>query len=133
MDAIRESGELDLGVVIGGVLHRAFTVRPATLADTYRGAEAVAIPPDLDKPENGPARVAYQMAVDDAQILCQLESLGDLSPAPSAQALAAELDPDDMALLRKAAASVKKKLRLSRWGLPHTDAPNTSSFAPASA
>ena len=131
MDAIRESGELDLGVMIGGVLCRAFTIRPATLADTYRAAEAVAIPADLGKPDNEPARVAYQMAIDDALILCQVESLGDLSPAPSAQTLAAELDPDDMGILRKAAESVKKKLRQSRSSSPLTAEPNTSSSEPA--
>ena len=131
MDAIRESGELDLGVMIGGVLCRAFIVRPATLADTYRAAEAVAIPPGLGEPENESARVAYQMAIDDAQILCQIESLGDLVSVPSPQALAAELDPDDMAVLRKAAASVKKKLRQSRSSSPLTAAPNTCSSEPA--
>ena len=132
MDAIRESGELDLGVMIGGVLHRAFTIRPATLVDTYRGAEAVAVPGGLDEPENRPARVAYQMAVDDAQILCQLESLGNLSPAPSVQVLVAELDPDDMAILRQAAASVKKKLRQSRSSSPLTGGPNICLSEPAS-
>ena len=130
VNSIRESGELELGVLVDGVVHRVFTVRPATLADTYRAAESVAVPDNLV--DDQAARVAYQMAVDDAQILCQLERLGGLPSVPSPRALASELDPDDMAILRKAADSVKKKLHESRQNLPLTGEPNTSSSAPAS-
>ena len=131
MNAIYESGELELGVLVDGVVHRVFTVRPATLADSYLAAASVPVPANLA--DDQAARVAYQMAVDDAQILCQLDRLGALSPVPSPQALAAELDPDDMAILRQAAANVKKKLQQSRSSLPLTGEPNTSSSAPASA
>ena len=75
---------------------------------------------------------AYQMAIDDAQIFCQIEALGDLQKVPSPQVLAAELDPDDMTILRQAAGRVKKKLLLSRQSSPPTVEPNTSSSEPVS-
>lgn len=127
MQALRESGELELGVLVAGVLHRAFTLRPATLADTYQAAAAVPVPANLADDQS--AKVAYQMAVDDAQVLCQIVTLGTLPTVPTPQAMAAELDPDDMALLRQAAAEVKKKRLQSRPGWVSTDAPSTSSFA----
>lgn len=125
---IRETGELELGVLVGDVIHRAFSVRPATLADAYRAAEVVKVPADLS--ENTSARVAYQMAIDDAQILCQVDALGTLDPVPSPSALFAEIDPDDMAILRQAAADVKKKWRQSRQSLPPGAAPSISLSAP---
>lgn len=130
MIELRESGELELGVVVGDAVHRAFTLRPARLADTYAAAAAVPVPPNMADDQS--ARVAYQMAIDDALVLCQLDALGTLSTVPSPQALAGAIDPDDMAVLRQAAAELKKKLRASRLSLPPTDAPNTSSSAPAS-
>lgn len=130
MTKVIESGRLDLGVVIDGAVHRDFTLRPAVLADTYRAVEWVTVPVDIDS--NQAANVAYQMAVDDGVILCQLESLGTLAtPLPSPAALAAVLDPDDMGILRGAAAILKKKLRASRSSSPPIDEPNTSSSAPA--
>lgn len=128
MSAVTVVGSLSLGVLVAGALHRAFELRPATLADTYRAAEAVPVPADLAV--NQATRVAYQMAIDDAVILCQLTRLGTLDPIPPPAALAAELDPDDMAELRQAAADVKKNLRESRSGLPTSVAPSLSSSAP---
>jgi len=130
MSTIREEGTLECGIVIDGVAHTRFILRPATLADTYRAAESVSVPANVA--EDQAARVAYQMAIDDAQILCQIESLGDLKTVPTPQVLAAELDPDDMTILRVAAVSVKKKLRQSRAALVTSDAPSASSSAPAS-
>lgn len=130
MIELREHGELDLGVEAGGVVHREFVLRPARLADTYLAAAAVPVPDDVGTSQA--ARVAYQMAIDDAQVLCQLTQLGTLAPVPPVHELAAWIDPDDMAILRQAAVELKKKLRASRLSSPPIDAPNTSSSAPAS-
>lgn len=116
MSAITVCGTLEFGIVVAGVVHRYFVLRSATLADVYRAAEVVAVPEDLQS--NQAVKIAYQIAVDDAQVLSQLVSLGDLDPVPSPAALAAEMEPDDMALLRAAAVDVKKKLRESRNSLP---------------
>ena len=129
MSAVREEGSLDYGVVVDSELHCSFTLRPATLADTYAAAAAVPIPDNIG--EDKPASVAYQMAVDDALILCQIEALGTLNPVPSVQALVAAIDPDDMAMLRQAAANLKKRLRLSKPGFPPIVEPNTSLSVPA--
>lgn len=129
MSAVTVTGSLAFGVVVDGVVHRDFELRPSTLGDTYRAAEAVEIPGDLA--ENQRARVGYQMAIDDAVILSQLVRLGTLEPVPAAAALAAELEPDDMAILRTAAGEVKKKLLASRSGSPISDASKSSSSAPA--
>lgn len=126
---VREEGSLEVGVMVAEAVHCRFTLRPATLADTYAAAAAVPIPDNIG--EDKPASVAYQMAVDDALILCQIEQLGTLDPVPSVQALVVAVDPDDMAIFRQAAANLKKKLRLSRPGFPPIVEPNTSSFAPA--
>lgn len=127
--AVTVSGEMDCGVVIDGVVHRRFTLRAATLADVYRAAETVAVPEAMQAEQS--ARIAYQIAVDDAQVLGQLVALGELDPVPSPAALAAEIEPDDMALLRIAAAEVKKKLRASRASLPSTAASKRPSSASA--
>lgn len=131
MSIIREQGMLDVGVQIGESVFRSFTLRPATLADTYAAAAAVAVPDGLGDDKS--ANVAYQMAIDDAQILSQVAQLGELDPLPSIQELVAAVDPDDMAILRLHASMLKKKLRQSRPGLPPIVEPNTSSSAPASA
>lgn len=130
MSNIRESGELEVGVLVGDSVFRSFTLRPATLADSYAAAAAVPVPDNLGADKS--ANVAYQMAIEDAQILCQLEQLGDLDPVPDIPALVESLDPDDMVVLRHHAALLKKKLRLSRPGLPPIVEPNTSSSEPAS-
>lgn len=131
MSTINVKGELELGVLVGGVTHKAFALRPARLADAYRAAEAVPVPADVDS--NRAAQVAYQMAIDDAQILCQVTRLGVLPEVPGPAELVDLVDPDDMAILRQAAAEVKKKWRQSRSSSPTTDAPSSSSSVPASA
>ena len=131
MSTLRECGELEVGVLVGELLARSFTLRPATLADTYAAAAAVPVPDNLGG--DNAANVAYQMAIEDAQILCQIEALGDLDPVPDIPALVAAIDPDDMAVLRQHAAALKKKLRLSRLGFPPIVEPNTSSSELASA
>ena len=132
MGAIREVAHLETGIPIGPAVYFEAILRPATLADTYRATEAVPVPDDLT---HQAARIAYQVQVDDALVLCQIEALGPLEGAelPGPAELAQVIDPDDMALLRAAAAAVKKKLQLSRRNLPTFGAPSASSSAAASA
>lgn len=132
MGAIREVAHLETGVPIGPAVYFEAILRPATLADTYRATEAVPVPDDLT---HQGARIAYQVQVDDALVLCQIEALGPLEGAelPGPAELAQVLDPDDMALLRAAAAAVKKKLQLSRRNLPTFGVPSASSSAADSA
>ena len=127
---ITHTGSLEIGILVADRHHLAFTLRQAVLADAYAAAAAIAVPDDIDS--NASARVAYQMAIDDATILAQLTALGSLEAVPSIAALAGSLDPDDMAILRQAAAELKKKLRQSRASSPPTGEPNTSLSAPAS-
>jgi hypothetical protein len=129
MNQVTEQGKLPIGVMLNGELHSDFELRPATLADTYNAAAAVPVPDALTS--NTATRVAYQMAVDDAVVMFQLTRLGTLSPVPPPPTLAAEIDPDDMMILRQAAEDVKKKLRVSRSNLPTIAAPSLSSSAPA--
>ena len=131
MEPITESGELEFGIVVGGQTHRVFVLRAAVLSDSYRAVEAVPLPEAIDG--NAPVRIAYQMAIDDAQILCQVQQLGTLEVVPGPAALAAGLDPDDMALLRGAADRLKKKLRDSRKASATSVASSSPSSAPASA
>lgn len=125
MGAIREVVELETGIAIGREVYFDAVLRPATLADTYRATEAVPVPENLD---GAAARIAYQVQVDDAVVLCQVCAIGDMEhDLPGPAELAALLDPDDMTLLRAAAVRVKKKLQQSRRGLPITDGPSACS------
>ena len=126
MSTIRETCLLELGFQGATVA----VLRPASLADVYAAAAAVPVPDSLG--EDKAANVAYQMAIEDAQVLCQIESLGALDPVPGVADLVAALDPDDMALLRQAADRLKKKLRPSKPGFPPIVEPSMSSSAPAS-
>lgn len=132
-ELITESGTLDVGIsVIGSdAVHTAFTLRPARLADTYRATACVAVPDDIAT--STPARVAYQMAIDDAVILCQLVGLGDLAEIPPPRLLTELLDPDDMGILRAAADQLKKKSRESKSASPPSASPSASSSGPVSA
>lgn len=132
MGAIREVVALSAGIVVSDRTFFDVVLRPALLTDTYRATELVPVPADLDSPQ---ARVAYQMRIDDAVVLCQIEALGDLEgiDVPGPDELAQQLEPDDMAALRVAAARVKKKLLQSRNGSLISDAPSASSSAAASA
>lgn len=126
MSTIRETCLLELGFQGATVA----VLRPASLADVYAAAAAVPVPDSLG--EDKAVNVAYQMAIEDAQVLYQIESLGALDPVPGVADLVAALDPDDMALLRKAADRLKKKLRQSKRDSSPIDAQNTSSSEPAS-
>lgn len=127
---LTETVDLDVGIVVDGVCHQRAVLRVARLSDVYAGAAAVAVPDGVK--ESDSARVAYQMAVDDGQILAQVVELGSLYPAPAIEVLMARIDPDDMELLRKGAVRLKKKLLQLRSNSPTTAEPNTSSCEPAS-
>lgn len=131
-DLITESGALDAGISVidSDAVHTAFTLRPARLADTYRATACVAVPDDIAT--SAPARVAYQMAIDDAVVLCQLVTLGDLAEIPPPRLLTELLDPDDMGILRAAADRLKKKSKeLKSSSLPSAS-PSASSSVQAS-
>lgn len=131
MSAIREVVALETGIPWGADTYFDAVLRPATLADTYRATESVPVPDDLT---NQAARIAYQVQVDDAVVLCQICALGEMEEdLPSPGMLVRLIDPDDMALLRAGAAAVKKKLQQSRRGSPITGVPSASSSGPASA
>lgn len=126
---LTEAVDLEVGIVVDGVCHHRAVIRVARLSDVYTGAAAVVVPEDLLDPGR---RVAYQMAVDDAQVLAQVVELGSLDPAPSIEVLIAEIDPDDMELLRVGAKRLKKKLQQLRASSPTTGERNTSSSEPVS-
>lgn len=131
MGAIREVVTLSAGIVVGDRTLFDVVLRPALLTDTYRATELVPVPDDLESPQS---RVAYQMRIDDAVVLCQIEALGELEgdEVPGPGVLAEQLEPDDMALLRGAAARVKKKLLQSRSGSLISGGQSASSSAAAS-
>lgn len=132
MGAIREVVTLSAGIVVGDRTLFDVVLRPALLTDTYRATELVPVPDDLESPQS---RVAYQMRIDDAVVLCQIEALGELEgdEVPGPGVLAEQLEPDDMALLRGAAARVKKKLLQSRSKSLISGGQSASSSAAASA
>ncbi len=108
----------DLGVAV--------VLRPARLADTYRAMSLVDIP-EADAKDGDrvtPAGLAYQLAVDDMQVLCQIVECEGVEPV-NLPALSDDLSPDDMAALREAAAKIKKK----RNALKTTGANGASSNA----
>ncbi|HNG82021.1 MAG TPA: hypothetical protein PLW24_21305, partial [Burkholderiaceae bacterium] len=122
---------LSAGIVVGDRTLFDVVLRPALLTDTYRATELVPVPDDLESPQS---RVAYQMRIDDAVVLCQIEALGELEgdEVPGPGVLAEQLEPDDMALLRGAAARVKKKLLQSRSKSLISGGQSASSSAAAS-
>ena len=132
MGAIREVVTPSAGIVVGDRTLFDVVLRPALLTDTYRATELVPVPDDLESPQS---RVAYQMRIDDAVVLCQIEALGELEgdEVPGPGVLAEQLEPDDMALLRGAAARVKKKLLQSRSKSLISGGQSASSSAAASA
>lgn len=101
--ALTETATLpDLGAVC--------VLRPARLADVYAAIELVSVPADVAG--DARARTAYQLAVDDAQVLLQVQDR-DGQPVADLPALRDELSPDDMQALREAADRLKKKRRSS--------------------
>lgn len=131
MISVREPVRLESGIPLGEKVCFEVALRPATLADTYCATAAVPVPEDLD---NAAARIAYQVQIDDAVVLCQVQIVGELDGAvPGPAELASLIDPDDMTLLRAAALRVKKKLQQSRRSLPTTAAPSASSSVADSA
>lgn len=130
MEDLIERGELPLGVMLQEANHVAYALRTARLEDAYRAAAAVSLPDNVDT--NVAARLAYQMAIDDAVILSQLVSLGSMTTMPSIQELVQTIDPDDMSVLRAAAERLKKKLQESRGTVRDTALSSATSSGSAS-
>lgn len=130
MAAITECCPLVVGLDFGDQVAMAATLRAARLQDAYDAVLVVPVPEDMGA--NAPARVAYQMAIDDAEVLAQIESLEGIATLPSLQELIAVVDPDDMALLKAAAKALKKKRIASRSASPASAASKPASSAPAS-
>lgn len=91
-------------------------LRPGRLSDLYRAMSLVPVPDETIQTDDQRLTshgVAYQSAVDDMQVICQIASVNG-QPVTDLVALADDLSPDDMAELRQAAGQLKKKKRLSK-------------------
>ncbi|MDB5802263.1 MAG: hypothetical protein JWL63_3202 [Rhodocyclales bacterium] len=141
-EALIETGLLDVGINVGGVVHRHFSLRVAKLSDAYVATAAVLIPDNLGSvmqpgqavpPEYAAARLAYEMQISDAMLLAQLIELGDLNPVPSIQVLMESLDPEDAEIVREKAKVLKKRRKESSASSPASDTSKPSSLVPASA
>lgn len=144
--SLTERCVLVVGISVGAAVANEAVLRPPRLQDAYDAAMVVPVPAD-DMEKNPGARVAYQMAIDDAEVLAQVQSLyAPLPPPPEGQAqdadhmvapplaeLIASIDPDDMALIKEAARRLKKKLIASRSGSPPSGKSKPDSSPPASA
>lgn len=106
MDLITEEVPLQYGLAPWGATAKTVVLRQARLQDTYAAVAAVEMPADMV----GSARIAYQMAIDDAQVLAQIDSVDGNEP-PALSLLAQFVHPDDMAALRTASELIKKKQR----------------------
>lgn len=115
---------LEVGLEIDGAVYTGLSLRPACLADAYGAAALVAIPDDIATDTR--AKVAYEMQVEDVTILHQIDSIDGVAAVPAVETLLAMIDPGDMALVRKAAEAIKKKLRLPKNDSLPADVPSTS-------
>jgi hypothetical protein len=106
MNLVTETVELQYGLAPWSATAKLCVLRQARLQDVYAAVAAVEMPDDMA----GAARIAYQMAIDDAQLLAQIDSVDGTEP-PAVSLLAQLIHPDDMSALRIAAESVKKKQR----------------------
>jgi hypothetical protein len=148
MQQLTERCPLVVGIGVGGAVATAAVLRLPRLQDAYDAALVVPVPDDMEK--NAGARVAYQMAIDDAEVLAQIQLLeaplpplqageeallknADLMVVPPLAELIASIDPDDMALIKGAAKRLKKKLIASRSGSPPSGESKPDSSPPASA
>jgi hypothetical protein len=106
MDLITQEVPLQYGLAPWSVTAKTVVLRQATLQDVYVAVAAVEMPDDMA----GAGRIAYQMAIDDAQILAQVDRIDGNEP-PEVRLLAQLIHPDDMSSLRAAAEVIKKKQR----------------------
>lgn len=131
MAQLTEHCPLLVGLEVDGRVAMAATLRAPRLQDAYDAAMVVPVPDD-DMNNNGGARVAYQMAIDDAEVLAQIAALEGLETVPPLSELVASIDPDDMALVKGAARALKKKRIASRSASPLSGEAKLISSPPAS-
>ena len=105
MDLITEEVPLQYGLAPWSATAKTVVLRQARLQDVYVAVSAVDLP---DETAMGPVRVGYQMAIEDAQVLAQIDRIDGNEP-PEVRLLAQLIHPDDMASLRLAAELIKKK------------------------
>lgn len=148
MQQLTERCVLVVGIGLGDAVATAAILRLPRLQDAYDAAMVVPVPADMEK--NSGAFVAYQMAIDDAEVLAQIQLLeaplpplrageenqakhADLMVTPPLAELIATIDPEDMALLKASARALKKKLIALRSGSPASAESKPDSSPPASA
>lgn len=113
---LTERCPLVVGLPVGDRLAVEAVLRQAKLSDAYTATLVVDLP-DADLQADVRARMAYQMAIDDAELLARVVELADEQgaiPVPGLEALLATIDPEDMACLRAGAERLKKKRRGSK-------------------
>lgn len=117
MDLITEEVPLQYGLAPWSATAKTVVLRQARLQDVYVAVAAVEMP---DDDATGPVRIAYQMAIEDAQVLAQVDTIDGAEP-PALSRLRTLLHPDDMALLRIAAEGIKKKQRGASAPSPNSE------------
>lgn len=95
MTALTQQGVLPVGIMVEGVLHRDYVLKPARVIDSIDAVEEVG--------SHNP--VALMAAV----IARQLTSLGTLKPEQIDYDLVCEMDPRDFNALEAAAGELSKK------------------------
>lgn len=116
MNLVTETVELQYGLAPWSATAKVVVMRQATLQDVYEAVAAVDMPEDM----TGGRRIAYQMRIDDAQLLAQIDSIDGAEPPPL-ERLAQLLHPDDMTLIRNAGEVIKKKQKGESAPSPSSD------------
>jgi len=106
MKPITEHCPLIIGITVGEVTAMAATLRAPRLQDAYDAARVVPVPGDMKNPQE---RTAYMLAIDDAELLARVSSLEGIPAVPALEFLIGNIDPEDMRLLKEAAAVLQKK------------------------
>lgn len=114
---VTEPVELQYGLAPWSATAKKVVLRQAVLQDVYEAIGVVDVPGDDASAGN---RIAYQMAIEDAQVLAQVDTIDGAEPPPLS-VLRTLLHPDDMALLRVAAEGIKKKQRGASAPLPSSE------------
>lgn len=95
MSALTQSGTLPIGILVEGVLHRDFTLKPARVLDNIEAVDEVG--------SHNP------VAVSAAVLSRQLTALGTLKADELDYALICDMDPRDFNALEAAAGELAKK------------------------
>lgn len=116
MQLVTETVELQYGLAPWSATAKTVVMRQATLQDVYEAVAVVDMPDDM----TGGRRIAYQMRIDDAQLLAQIDSIDGVEP-PELALLVELVHPDDMTLIRNAGEAIKKKQRGESAPSPSSD------------